>query len=85
MQPKILDAAEQELRLLLDAIQYVRHRHSLYSDGDDVLHYLPGHGCASVREISMRVTYAMTDIRKDRARLLPRAPHLPSPDGRRGL
>jgi hypothetical protein len=77
MQPGTLDAAEREVRLLLDAIQYVRHRHGLYPDGDAVLHFLPGHGCASVRELSMRVTYAMSALRHDPARPLPRAPHLP--------
>jgi hypothetical protein len=77
MTPAVLDTAETTARALLSAIDYIRKNHDICKDGKGVPHYQPGPACASLREISQCVSYAMADLRASAASPIPPVPGLP--------
>ena len=69
----IADAVALAKKLVATA-DFIDQHYDIYHDGCGATHYVNGPACKQLREISMQLTYALSDMRRRTATALPAMP-----------
>ena len=69
----IADAVALAKKLVATA-DFIDQHYDIYHDGCGATHYVNGPACKQLHEISMQLTYALSDMRRGTATALPAMP-----------
>lgn len=70
---RIFDAVAQAKKLVASAA-FIEQNYGTYVDGRGKEHYVNGPACKQLRDISIYLTYALSDMRRGTATALPAMP-----------
>lgn len=70
---RIFDAVAQAKKLVASAA-FIERNYGTYVDGRGKEHYVNGPACKQLRDISIYLTYALSDMRRGTATALPAMP-----------
>jgi len=74
MQSQHIARAAALAKQLAAAADFIDQHYDTYRDGCGITHYVNGPACKQLRDISMQLTYALTDMRGSTATALPTLP-----------
>lgn len=74
MQYKYIADAVALAKKLIATADFIDQHYDTYRDGCDTTHYVNGPACKQLREISMQLTYTLSDMRRGTATALPAMP-----------